>query len=27
VFLRRIELYRRSPPPQDWDGVFELTVK
>jgi adenylate cyclase len=27
VFLRRIELFRRSPPPQDWDGVFDLTVK
>jgi len=27
VFLRRIELFRRSPPPADWDGVFNLTVK
>jgi class 3 adenylate cyclase len=27
VFLRRIELFRRSPPPEDWDGVFSLTVK
>jgi class 3 adenylate cyclase len=22
VFLRRIELLRRNPPPRDWDGVF-----
>jgi hypothetical protein len=27
VFLRRIELFRRSPPEADWDGVFDLTVK
>ncbi len=27
VFLRRIELFRRSPPPEGWDGVFDLTVK
>jgi class 3 adenylate cyclase len=27
VFLRRIDLFRRSPPPADWDGVFDLTVK
>jgi class 3 adenylate cyclase len=27
VFLRRIELFRRSPPSADWDGVFNLTVK
>ena len=27
VFLRRIELFRKSPPPEDWDGVFNLTVK
>ena len=27
VFLRRIELFRRSPPAEDWDGVFDLTVK
>ena len=27
VFLRRIELFRRSPLKEDWDGVFDLTVK
>jgi class 3 adenylate cyclase len=27
VFLRRIELFRRNPPPEDWDGVFAMTVK
>jgi class 3 adenylate cyclase len=27
VFLRRIALYRKAPPPGDWDGVFNLTVK
>jgi adenylate cyclase len=27
VFLRRIELFRRSPPPKEWDGVFAMTVK
>ena len=27
VFLRRIALFRRNPPGQGWDGVFNLTVK
>jgi adenylate cyclase len=27
VFLRRIELFRKTPPPENWDGVFNLTVK
>jgi adenylate cyclase len=27
VFLRRIELFKGNPPPQDWDGVFDLLVK
>ena len=27
VFLRRIALFRRSPPGDGWDGVFNLTVK
>ena len=27
VFLRRIELFRRNPPPKEWDGVFAMTVK
>ncbi len=27
VFLRRIEVFRASPPPDGWDGVFALTVK
>jgi len=27
VFLRRVELFRKSPPPANWDGVFSLTVK
>jgi adenylate cyclase len=27
VFLRRVALFRRNPPPADWDGVFNLTVK
>ena len=27
VFLRRIALFRRNPPGDGWDGVFNLTVK
>ncbi len=27
VFLRRIALFRKAPPAEDWDGVFDLTVK
>ncbi len=27
VFLRRIELFRESPPEEGWDGVFEMRVK
>jgi adenylate cyclase len=27
VFLKRIQAFRFSPPPSDWDGVFNLTVK
>jgi adenylate cyclase len=27
VFLRMVALFRRNPPPADWDGVFNLTVK
>jgi adenylate cyclase len=27
VYLERCELYRSSPPPDDWDGVWELTKK
>jgi class 3 adenylate cyclase len=27
VFLKRIALFRKDPPPKDWDGVFNLTVK
>ncbi len=27
VFLRRVELFKSNPPPQDWDGVFNLMVK
>ena len=27
VFLRRVELFRKDPPPKGWDGVFNLTVK
>jgi adenylate cyclase len=27
VFLKRIALFRKDPPPKNWDGVFNLTVK
>jgi len=27
VFLRRVELFKASPPPADWDGVFAMKVK
>lgn len=27
VYLRRVELFERDPPPDDWDGVFNMTVK
>jgi len=27
TFLKRIELFRKDPPPANWDGVFNLTVK
>jgi adenylate cyclase len=27
VFLKRISLFRKDPPPKGWDGVFNLTVK
>jgi class 3 adenylate cyclase len=27
IFLRRIAFFKKNPPPDDWDGVFNLTVK
>lgn len=27
VLLRRIELFQRTPPPKDWNGVFVMNVK
>jgi adenylate cyclase len=27
IFLRRIEVFRTTPPPAKWDGVFSLSVK
>lgn len=27
VFIRRIGLFKRNPPPANWDGVFTMTVK
>lgn len=27
VYLRRVEVFERDPPPEDWDGVFNMTVK
>ncbi|HMA99834.1 MAG TPA: adenylate/guanylate cyclase domain-containing protein [Spirochaetota bacterium] len=27
LFLKRIALYRKSPPPAKWNGVYQLTVK
>ena len=27
VFLKRVALFRKDPPPKGWDGVFNLTVK
>ncbi|MBL8967048.1 MAG: adenylate/guanylate cyclase domain-containing protein [Spirochaetaceae bacterium] len=27
IFLRRVELFKASPPPADWDGVFAMKVK
>jgi class 3 adenylate cyclase len=27
IFLKRIQAFRSAPPAQDWDGVFNLTVK
>jgi class 3 adenylate cyclase len=27
VFLKRIEYFKTNPPPRNWDGVFNLTVK
>jgi len=27
VYFRRAELFERTPPPADWDGVFAMTVK
>jgi hypothetical protein len=27
TFLGRIELFKTNPPPKDWDGVFNMTVK
>jgi adenylate cyclase len=27
VFLQRIEVFKASPPPEGWDGVFAMTVK
>lgn len=27
VFIRRIGLFRKNPPPVNWDGVFTMTVK
>jgi adenylate cyclase len=27
IYLKRCTLYRISPPPEDWDGVFDWTTK
>ena len=27
IFLKRLELYKVSPPPEDWDGTYNLTEK
>jgi adenylate cyclase len=27
IYLERISLYRESPPPADWDGVFTHASK
>ncbi|HQG39918.1 MAG TPA: adenylate/guanylate cyclase domain-containing protein, partial [Spirochaetales bacterium] len=27
VFIDRIRLYKKNPPPQSWDGVFNIKVK
>ncbi|MDR3247272.1 MAG: adenylate/guanylate cyclase domain-containing response regulator, partial [Treponema sp.] len=27
VYLERCSLYRTSPPPEDWDGVFDWRIK
>ena len=27
VFLERISIFKKSPPPEKWDGVFVMTVK
>ncbi len=27
VYLERAKLYRETPPPDDWDGVFIMTTK
>ena len=27
VYLERCRTFRESPPPRDWDGVYELTAK
>ncbi len=27
IFCTRCELYIKNPPPENWDGVFEMTTK
>ena len=27
VFMDRISHFKQNPPPEDWDGVFKMTVK
>lgn len=27
IYLDRVRLFKKSPPPEGWDGVFELKIK
>lgn len=27
VYLERCEVYKKNPPPADWDGVYVMTTK
>jgi len=27
IFLERIDIYRKSPPPEDWDGAYRFETK
>ena len=27
LYLERCEVYKETPPPDDWDGVFTMTTK